>query len=553
MSLHEASVGMKVIWERPEVTIDPDQIMPCLVAHPIARTSEQWLDDSIQPGYDKILLNAEVVESSIQFSPFVCSSTKTRSERQKFSRPTMKESPNVKPQKIPAFFKVFIPMNSSERLVYIYCLLAASFFFYDLGLGNEWRRNSRRKGREYLGCFISDRPREWAETTRFCSQREYAASSIRIESCPNIERRGKSLLSIKCEPKRSGCRDPLWEGIAQFFLEKIPLAFALHMKANLPDKAFLRDCHGNLWPVEVAKIGRDLFFHDGWLGFVKDNCVELGDFLVFQFDGNYMFDFKLLGRTACEKKVTGVFQFRIKEEKEDEDEDEDEEEATKEEGGGEEVVEEDDVDDTEEDEDDDTEEDEDEEYYKEGEGEDEEESDEEEEVEAPSKKMPKTVGESSAAGLEKYDSHAQFGHERLAIINAGAEAESKRTDTFETVDVNDDDYDIFGSGVIARPQNPYFVAKLRAKRKNELYVPVDVIKDHNLKLRPQMMIRDPRGKDWATNVSTWKDGRTCLHGGWKALCKWNNLQKQDKCVCEFVQGRGRRGVFLQIHILRAGS
>lgn len=70
-------------------------------------------------------------------------------------------------------------------------------------------------------------------------------------------------------------------------------------------KINLRDRFGNMWPVGVNKIGGNLYFQYGWEKFIEDNSVEVGDFLVFDYDGNKMFDFKLLGRTKCEKNGVG--------------------------------------------------------------------------------------------------------------------------------------------------------------------------------------------------------------------------------------------------------
>lgn len=47
----------------------------------------------------------------------------------------------------------------------------------------------------------------------------------------------------------------------------------------------------------------NLFFWSGWHDFVKDNSLDIGDFLVFKYDGNSMFKVKIYGRNACEKNV----------------------------------------------------------------------------------------------------------------------------------------------------------------------------------------------------------------------------------------------------------
>ena len=56
--------------------------------------------------------------------------------------------------------------------------------------------------------------------------------------------------------------------------------------------------------MEVGKIGKSMFFLNGWQQFLMEKSVKEGDFLVFRYAGNSIFDFKLLGRTECEKEHT---------------------------------------------------------------------------------------------------------------------------------------------------------------------------------------------------------------------------------------------------------
>ena len=46
-----------------------------------------------------------------------------------------------------------------------------------------------------------------------------------------------------------------------------------------------------------------LFFWSGWHDFVKDNSLDIGDFLVFKYDGSSTFKVKIYGRNTCEKDV----------------------------------------------------------------------------------------------------------------------------------------------------------------------------------------------------------------------------------------------------------
>lgn len=49
-----------------------------------------------------------------------------------------------------------------------------------------------------------------------------------------------------------------------------------------------------------------MFFRNGWPDFVKDNYLEIGDFLVFEYDGKSTFNVKIYGRNACEKDIRVV-------------------------------------------------------------------------------------------------------------------------------------------------------------------------------------------------------------------------------------------------------
>uniref|UniRef100_A0A3Q7ERM3 TF-B3 domain-containing protein n=1 Tax=Solanum lycopersicum TaxID=4081 RepID=A0A3Q7ERM3_SOLLC len=225
---------------------------------------------------------------------------------------------------------------------------------------------------------------------------------------------------------------------------KIPTSFTYYKNRKLPMKINLRDRFGNMWPVGVNKIGGNLYFQYGWEKFIEDNSVEVGDFLVFDYDGNKMFDFKLLGRTKCEKNGVG--------------------------------------------------------------------------------------------GLKAEE----------MIVEHQKSRESKEKNWAS------DSY-IFKSGRATQPKNPYFVAKIRSKRRDQLYVPVDVVKDYKLELPSSMTIRDSIGREFVTKLNKWKDGRIWLVGGWRSLCRWNLVEKNDHCICEFVRGKRNKDLHLRVQVLREGE
>ncbi|CAI9099066.1 OLC1v1035827C1 [Oldenlandia corymbosa var. corymbosa] len=75
------------------------------------------------------------------------------------------------------------------------------------------------------------------------------------------------------------------------------------MKERIPPTLFLRHQDGKIWKVRVEKNGSDFYLCGGWENYVRDNSLETGDFLVFQYDGHSFYDITLLGRNGCAKRV----------------------------------------------------------------------------------------------------------------------------------------------------------------------------------------------------------------------------------------------------------
>lgn len=130
---------------------------------------------------------------------------------------------------------------------------------------------------------------------------------------------------------------------AYCILQNIPRAYTLYKKGNLPAKVFLRDRYGNLWTVDVEKIGNELFLVGGWSTFVLENSLELGDFVVFEPGSHNTFNVKILGKNSVEKVGLGVCKSKIKIEEEESAEEEDGEEEEESAGSAEEEDEEEDI------------------------------------------------------------------------------------------------------------------------------------------------------------------------------------------------------------------
>ncbi|KAM3376273.1 B3 domain-containing protein [Capsicum galapagoense] len=310
---------------------------------------------------------------------------------------------------------------------------------------------------------------------------------------------------------------------------KIPTSFIDYMNGKLTRKVSLRDGFGNMWPIGVTKIGCDFYFHYGWTKFTKDNTLEFGDFLIFDYGKNGEFDLKLLAINGCEKKGDGGekkreernMEHQIKIEPKMKNLSRDSSSGSSSDDSDEDYVEEE------------VEEEEENEMeprskhiYKEKEEEDEEEEDEDENerVGTLMNKTPRSKARCKRATYHKVSGrHDQFGK------------------------------DIFRSGRAIQPENPYFIAKVRVKRKDELYVPVDVVRDYKLEIPSSMIIRDSAGREFQTKLKIWGDGRIWLVGGWRSLCNWNLVDKNDICICEFVREKCSKGLYLQVQVLYEGS
>ncbi|MCD9646575.1 hypothetical protein HAX54_036511 [Datura stramonium] len=84
---------------------------------------------------------------------------------------------------------------------------------------------------------------------------------------------------------------------------KIPSKFIKHMEGRASGTAVLVGPSGNSWPVDLIQQDDGLFFHNGWVSFVKDHCLETGDSLVFRYDGDLHFTVQAFDESSCEKEA----------------------------------------------------------------------------------------------------------------------------------------------------------------------------------------------------------------------------------------------------------
>lgn len=342
----------------------------------------------------------------------------------------------------------------------------------------------------------------------------------------------------------------------------IPLSFTLYMKGVVPDKALLRDKHGNLWPLKVVKISNEHFFEEGWVKFIADTGLSRGDSLVFQYDGGNIFDFKLLGPNGCEKEYAATCSIKIKEEREEKEkevsenadkevkEDEIEVEEVGEEDFDSDVVEIGEEDfksavmevEEEDDEDDDsfTMDEYSDEELEEEENDDSDENYEPEEDIRIQMNASKKEAETSGVGVHaKRVVTSTRGNDGKAVVRTVAGR--KNTDAGELEKISKD---LSRLGLLPSVA-PYFISSQRTRNRNELHIPPNLIRDHDLNIPEKMIIRAEDGTEFISRITTWGDGRKIVTDGWRAFCRWYYVKKDEKCCCVFMPDNK-----LQIYVLQ---
>lgn len=261
----------------------------------------------------------------------------------------------------------------------------------------------------------------------------------------------------------------------------------------------LRDRYGNMWSVELAKVGNEWFFQEGWAKVVQDNSIEHADFLVFLFDGEKVFYFKLMGNDSCEKEGVGSLKFQLEEEKGNRN-GENEQELN---------------------------------------GRDDDNLTGENDPQLNGVKRDTRKSTSPANGSRKCRSEKNG--QECTSASDGIKKKA-RHDLYGA--------SIFKSGEHPLPKNPYFITKIRSNKHNALFIPFNVTKDFRLDLPENMTLRDPLGRTWPLHLRTWTDGRAYYTGGWDSLCRVNLIDEGDDCVCEFVPRRSRGKPVMQVEIIR---
>nr|XP_025885531.1 B3 domain-containing protein At5g60140-like [Solanum lycopersicum] len=294
-----------------------------------------------------------------------------------------------------------------------------------------------------------------------------------------------------------------------------------------------------MWPIRVTKQGKDIYFKYGWEKFIEDNNVEFADFLIFDYDGKGTFDFKLLGMNGCVKNGSGGKNKR--------------EEMNVEHGKSVDLKEKtrgSDRSNSSFDYDSD-------EHYM---------VEEDVEIKEETHKgasyskcryMEEEVDEKQEGGGKEQKDEDEEEDEKVGTYTEKVQHSKVGCQKVNVCRVRDipEHYgaDIFKSGRVTQPKNPYFVAKIQERIRDKLYIPMEVIRDYKLELPSRMIIRDSAGREFETRVSKWTDGRVWLFGGWIKLGRLNLVEKDDRYICELVRGNCGKALYLQVQVLHEGS
>ncbi|KAF9614101.1 hypothetical protein IFM89_015363 [Coptis chinensis] len=71
---------------------------------------------------------------------------------------------------------------------------------------------------------------------------------------------------------------------------------------NVPINFILRSSTSRSWTVSVKQFDEGVFLCKEWRNFVSHHTLELGDILIFRYNGNSEFIYKIFGKDTCEKE-----------------------------------------------------------------------------------------------------------------------------------------------------------------------------------------------------------------------------------------------------------
>ncbi|CAH9147207.1 unnamed protein product [Cuscuta epithymum] len=264
-----------------------------------------------------------------------------------------------------------------------------------------------------------------------------------------------------------------------------------YQQKTLPKVVLLRDSDMNIWSVEITQTEVGVYFKKGWEKLVADYGLKSGHHLIFEYDGKGLFEFLLFDEESNVKIAVAKRAGKNKSGKAPE--------TLPVDSGN---------------------------------------NDNTSIIQTIKKETDTEVG-GNDGGKGKDEENETVSSDMAKVPHSKRRRQrrdgcaGKKKSKVEIKDVPDHyGLDIFKYGHYTQPTNPYFVTRIHQGKRNNLYIPMDVLQD--ITLPPSILLRDPRGKEWKTKTKVWSDGRTWLTGGWMHLCRRNLVEINDRLVCEFL-------------------
>ncbi|XP_028055662.1 putative B3 domain-containing protein At5g66980 isoform X4 [Camellia sinensis] len=272
---------------------------------------------------------------------------------------------------------------------------------------------------------------------------------------------------------------------------RVPPAFVKKINGTIPNNAKLKDHGGNVWHVEVEEDENGVYFKNGWQRFASDHSLEFGNFLVFKYTGNSLFDVKIFGKNGCMK-----------------------EEALANKHMNEETV----------------------------------------EKTAISVKIEQESEEEQIRSKNIQNcklKYSEIGMKRSVKSEVTGSEEVSRHKSQSTPSKIIEQHTAFDASEFVVPTNPHFIASLYPSARYRLTLPRQWLVKNGIKMEPEMVLRDQNGKLWPVKVTSRLDGRLTFTNGWADFWKEYSLGLNDQCLFEFAFRRGRRlSREIQVQILR---
>ncbi|KAJ1294510.1 hypothetical protein BS78_01G151600 [Paspalum vaginatum] len=86
----------------------------------------------------------------------------------------------------------------------------------------------------------------------------------------------------------------------------VPNKFVRHFRDKIPEKIKLKVSNGSTCTVVVTRYLNKLVLKAGWEAFVSTHGIKMGDFLVFSYNGNFLFEVLIFDPSCCVKAPSNI-------------------------------------------------------------------------------------------------------------------------------------------------------------------------------------------------------------------------------------------------------